>query len=176
MNPLLRATGLKLLIVEVVDPLRRQISERLRTERRKVFEAAGQSEAKEIIQRNNIDVVLLGLGGLQQERLAMLGWIKRARPFTEVILLTSSDDHSLYASMQAMKLGAFDDLLIPLDMGVLLARIEEAHKRKKERVLEKRSLIRMKREAASASLAAEKRGGGSRGGRARDAMPGKKEV
>jgi len=47
-------------------------------------------------------------------------------------------------------MGAFDDLLVPLDISALRKRIQEAYKRKKERVKAKRSTIRKGRESCLA--------------------------
>jgi DNA-binding NtrC family response regulator len=56
------------------------------------------------------------------------------RPFAEVILLTAAEDHSFEGAIKAMQLGAFDDLLLPIDIHVLMSRIREAFKRKKVRM------------------------------------------
>ena len=44
--------------------------------------------------------------------------------------------------IQAMQLGAFDDLLVPLDLQALHNRIGDAYQRKKQRVKADRSMIR----------------------------------
>ena len=87
--------GARLLIIEMDDLFRRNISERLRMENHQVFDVSGENEAKRIIQRMDVDVVLLGLAGLKKRGLALLREIKRLRPHTEVILLTPSEDLSL---------------------------------------------------------------------------------
>ena len=127
--------GAKLLIIEMDDHFRRNISERLRMENHQIFDVSEENEAKRIIQRMDMDVVLLGLGGLKKRGLALLREIKRLRPHTEVILLTPSEDLSLSLSIEGMKAGAFDDLLVPFDMETLLERVREAYAqrvRKKE--------------------------------------------
>ena len=52
--------------------------------------------------------------------------------------------------IQAMELGAFDDLLVPLDINALHNRIQEAYARKKAIVKARRSMIREKRETRNA--------------------------
>jgi DNA-binding NtrC family response regulator len=50
-------------------------------------------------------------------------------------------------AIPAMELGAFDDLLVSLDINALHNRIQEAYQRKQERVKAKRSQIREDRES-----------------------------
>jgi DNA-binding NtrC family response regulator len=134
--------ALKLLIIHSDDLFRRNLSERMRLEGTQVTEASPEAEASDIIQRNNFDVVLLGVAGPRQNSLSLLKMIKEIQPYTEVILLTALEEHSLYGSIQAMQLGAFDDLLVPLDIHALHNRIQDACKRKNERMKGKRSAIR----------------------------------
>jgi DNA-binding NtrC family response regulator len=133
--------ALKLLIIHADDLFRRNLMERMLLEGFTVFEASPEAEAVDIFGKSNFDVVLLGAVGTHPKRLELLKSIKDIRPFTEVILLTAMEDHSLYASIQAMQSGAFDDLLVPLDIKALLSRIQEAYKRKKEKVKARRSTI-----------------------------------
>ena len=123
----------QVLIVEADEAFRRNITERLRREGAVVFEAGNEPEARDIAQRHNIDVVLLGGKGMMQSGLPLLRFIKETRPLMEVILMTSSECHSLYVSIEAMKLGAFDDILIPCDIKTLLDRIHAASRHKKEK-------------------------------------------
>ena len=134
--------GARLLIIEMDDLFRRNISERLRMENQQVFDVSGENEAKRIIQRMDMDVVLLGLGGLKKRGLALLREIKRLRPHTEVILLTPSEDLSLSLSIEGMKAGAFDDLLVPFDMETLLERVREAYAQRTRKKVERKPLHR----------------------------------
>jgi DNA-binding NtrC family response regulator len=135
---LLLPMALKLLIIHTDNDFCKRLSGRMRLESYLVLEAT-PGEAGDILERSNFDVVLLGMAGIHQGSLLLLKAIKEIRPYTEVILLTPIEDHSLYASMQAMQLGAFDDLLVPLDIRALHNRIQEAYRSKKERVKAKRS-------------------------------------
>jgi DNA-binding NtrC family response regulator len=119
--------------VETDESFRRLISDRLRLEGYEVHEACRESEAHRMLLRKDLDVVLLGFTGDKQPALGLLRAIKETQPLVEVILLRSSEDHSLAASIQGMKLGAFDELLIPLDMETLVRRIQEACRRKGQR-------------------------------------------
>lgn len=138
--------ALKLLLILADNDFRRHLVERMRLENYLVIEATPDGEAAEMVQRINFDVVLLGATGTHQGCLSLLKVIKEIRPFTEVILLTPLEEHSLYGSMQAMQLGAFDDLLIPLDVPALHRRIQEAYRSKRARVKAERSKAGAKRQ------------------------------
>lgn len=125
---------LKLLITHADAIFRKHLSERLGAENLRVFEASQATEAIDILQRENIDVVLLGIGGPHENRLSLLKMIKGIKPYIEVILLTEAEEHSFKGAIEAMRMGAFDDLLLPVDIQTLLVRIREAFKRKKERM------------------------------------------
>lgn len=112
-----------LLIVEIDNAFRRHLAERLRMENFKIQEACQEGEALQILQRKNIDVVLLGMREFKQGGLILLKSIKERRPFVEVILMTPADSASLFVSIEAMKLGAFDELQIPFEMKTLIERI-----------------------------------------------------
>ncbi len=116
----------KLLIVYADASFRKYLGERMRIEKYAVSEASSEEEARKMIQQSDYNVVLLGLTGRHIEGLSLLGSIKEMRPNTEVILMTELDEHSLYYSIQAMQMGAFDDLLVPVDINALLDRVREA--------------------------------------------------
>jgi DNA-binding NtrC family response regulator len=122
-----------LLIIEIDDAFRRHLVERLRMENFRVYEACQEAEALQVLQPKNIDVVLLGMREFKQGGLTLLKSIKEMRPFTEVILMTTAEASSLFASIQAMKLGAFDELHIPFDMKTLIERITAARQQKHNR-------------------------------------------
>jgi DNA-binding NtrC family response regulator len=126
--------GMKLLIIHPDDSFRSCLVERMRLENQRVLEASIEAEASDIIQRESLDVVLLGATGSQQDRLSFLKMIRNVQPFAEVILLTAAEDHSFEGAIKAMQLGAFDDLLLPIDIHELMSRIREAFKLKKARL------------------------------------------
>lgn len=125
-----RSTGIRVLVIETDEVYRRHLAERIRLEGYKVYEACREAEAQGVIDKKNIDVVLLGFAGDKQRGLALLRSIKQLHPCLEVILLTFADDHSLAASIEGMKLGAFDELLVPFNIDTLLRRVQEACQRK----------------------------------------------
>jgi DNA-binding response OmpR family regulator len=137
--------GAKVLVIETDESFRKLISERLRLERYRVYEACQETEARNMVLRKDFDAVLLGFTGDRQLALAFLRTIKETRPLVEVILLSSSEDHSLAASIEGMKLGAFDEILVPFDVETLLRRIQEACRRKWQRELAAKRALRAQR-------------------------------
>lgn len=72
-------------------------------------------------------VIVLGLSGF---KVAALSFLKKARencPDCKVIVINRSNDVSL--SMQAMQLGAFDEVTAPVDMETLVAKLDMALER-----------------------------------------------
>ncbi|MBW1997466.1 MAG: response regulator [Deltaproteobacteria bacterium] len=129
-----------LLIIETENLLRRSLCERLRLQACKILVAETPSEAKRILGRCNVDVVLLGLRGPGRQAMDLLRRIKKTRPLAEVILLNGSQDLSL--SIEGMKLGAFDDFLLPLNLDSLVERIREACLQKRAKEKARKSLPR----------------------------------
>jgi DNA-binding NtrC family response regulator len=125
--------GMKLLILHPDDLFRSRLAERIRSENYKVFESSLEAEATEMIQQEKLDVILLGAAGANTNRLSFLKMIRKMQPFAEVILLTSAEEYSFDAAIKAMQLGAFDDLLLPIDIQVMICRIKDAFKRKREK-------------------------------------------
>jgi DNA-binding NtrC family response regulator len=118
----------KLLLVETDHPFRHSLSRHLAEEGFTIFTAERPAEVKRLIKKQKIDVALLDLSGLKLEGVELLKQIKRLHPLTEVITLSTGDDMAL--AMDAMKLGAFDDLLIPVDIKNLVERVQSAKARK----------------------------------------------
>jgi DNA-binding NtrC family response regulator len=132
--------ALRLLIIHPDDGFRRHLTERMRFDKGRMLEASTAAEASELILRRHFDVILIGVTGSRQDSFALLSMIKDLRPLTEVILLSPLEDHTLNGSIQAMQLGAFDDLPVPLDIHTLKNRIAGAYQRKTDREKIKRSI------------------------------------
>lgn len=157
-----RSAGIKILVIETDEGYRRHLAERIRVEGYKVYEACREDEAERLIVRKHVDVVLLGFAGDKQRGLALLRRIRLLQSCPEVILLTFADEHSLAASIEGMKLGAFDEILVPFNVDTLFKRILEAGARKEKC-------------GATDSGETEGRGGaGERPGREAPKPPGKK--
>ena len=122
--------ALNLLIIEGDDFFRKNLVQRLTDERWRIVFAEKKSEAIKMSKRKNIDVVLLGLKGLKKEGLMLLNDIKNTRSLIEVITINTSDQ--IILSIESMKMGAFDDFIVPFDIESLTQRIWEAHQKKKD--------------------------------------------
>jgi len=134
---------IRVLIIDTDENFCRNVSQRLLIEKYRVFVTVDVVEAKKIVQREKIDVVLLGLKGLKQRGLSLLTSIKRMRPSTEVILMLPAGHLSL--SIEGMRLGAFDDLLMPFDIETLLSRIKAADQHKQNQKKVKKSHLHQRR-------------------------------
>jgi DNA-binding response OmpR family regulator len=76
-------------------------------------------------------VILLDLQISDKSGLDLLSRIKTIDSTIEVILLT--ENGSLEVGITGMELGAFDAMIKPIDLVLLVERISEAHKKKKGR-------------------------------------------
>ncbi|MCF8050133.1 MAG: response regulator [Desulfobacterales bacterium] len=81
-----------------------------------------------IVAAEDIDVILLGIDGLGRKGLDLIRPIQRLSPKTEIITVNNADQMDL--AIEGMKMGAFDDFMVPLDIDLLASRIQEAKKRR----------------------------------------------
>jgi len=127
--------------------------ERLGREGFHVVKAEGdcRPDIKKIIKKNKIDVVVIDLTELKREGLMILETIHASRAKAEVILMNSPEQLSL--SIEGMKLGAFNDYHLPLDMDMFLSGIREAADRKRHR--ERKTLLRRYQDVMAAVTFAE---------------------
>ncbi len=118
----------KILIVDT-DPLTRSSLASWLTRRGCAVDTADHRiEALKLVQGHEVDVILLELGGRGEESLLALKSLKKASPTTEIILLTGPEDIGI--SIKGMKLGAFDDLLVPVNGELLLSRVQAAFEKR----------------------------------------------
>jgi len=94
-----------------------------------------------------IEVVILDVKMPEMDGLETLARIKEDHPLIEVIMLTGHA--TVESAIEGMKRGAFDYLMKPCEIDVLLAKLNEAAEKKREhedRILEARaSLISLRR-------------------------------
>ncbi|QCQ21530.1 response regulator [Desulfoglaeba alkanexedens] len=112
----------KLVLYEEDGPFRMNLANYLRRNGLQVTEADNALEALDAA--GDAQVVLIGLKEDGAEGLALLERIKERRPRAAVILLVPSGQAAL--SIEGMKRGAFDDLMIPFDLSLLLRKVIEA--------------------------------------------------
>ena len=89
-----------------------------------VYIADHMEQVRELLAGTPVQLVVLGLGGLKREGIAILGMIRRHYPGIRVITINSGDQFEL--SLKGMRLGAFDDFLIPFDLDALMACVQRA--------------------------------------------------
>jgi signal transduction histidine kinase/CheY-like chemotaxis protein len=121
-------------VVLVVDPETAFVDAlRKRLGRRNVEVLAATSGEEALAQlehRRRIDVVLLDMQMSGADGLEILQGIKRIRPLVEVLLVSSHT--TVESAIEGLKQGAFDYLLKPCDLSLLLTKIEQARARKDE--------------------------------------------
>lgn len=145
--------NLKLLLVENGIYFQQILGNRFEREGFDLFFARRLAEAKKVISRKKIDVTLLDLSVLKVEGLRIIKAIKHVNPLTEIITINNSELFGL--SIDAMKLGAFDDFLIPLDINALIGRIKAAGSQKKENERQHRTVFQAYSDVMMAAAFAE---------------------
>ncbi|NIO27730.1 MAG: response regulator [Candidatus Latescibacteria bacterium] len=110
---------------------RRSLSSHLQKKGCFVIETEQPTGTLQALREREVDVVLMSLTTTKEESTITLLRIKEIRPTSEIILMTSPMEIAL--SIQCMKLGAFDDLLVPIDLNTLLSRIRAACEKKQEK-------------------------------------------
>lgn len=91
------------------------------------FAAVGINNREEVLESLTAvrpEVAILGVKAGERRGLELLSMIKSADPSIEVILLTGKG--GTIAGMGGMERGAFDVLVHPIELGVLIERIREA--------------------------------------------------
>jgi len=98
------------------------------------FEALGVLEEDRSVEVVILDVKMPGMDGIET-----LGEIRKKFPLVEVIMLTGHA--TVETGIEGMKLGAFDYLMKPCDMDVLIDKLKEAVAKKRkheEKIIEAR--------------------------------------
>ena len=117
--------AVRILIAEEDDGLRETLASRLRRRGADVQQASDTATAAEIVNRDKIDVAVIGLVGFHRDGLELLKMCRAIEPPAEVILLVGKDQGSL--AIQGMKLGAFRDAQLPIHVESLHRIIQEAY-------------------------------------------------
>ncbi|RJR34787.1 MAG: response regulator [Desulfobacteraceae bacterium] len=90
---------------------------------------SGTEALKELDKRPSIEVVILDVKMPEMDGIDTLREIKRKHPLVEVIMLTGHA--TIESAIEGMKLGAFDYLMKPSDMDLLLVKVQQAASRKR---------------------------------------------
>ncbi|MCG6973005.1 MAG: response regulator [Desulfobacterales bacterium] len=131
--------GASILIIEGDNLLQQHLARHFEIKNWRMFNAMKTKDIKRMFKKHGIDVVLLSLNDLKKEGLVLIRMIKKMRPPVQIITVNSPDQISL--SIEGMKLGAFDDFLMPLDLDSLILRIRDACQAKKNIEIIKPSLL-----------------------------------
>jgi len=120
--------AISVLLVDDEEAFVQTLAKRLTLRRFNVYTATRKNRVFETLSGNLIDVVLLDVRMPDLDGIEATKDIKAAYPLIEVILLTGHA--SMEASLDGMKLGAFDYLLKPVNIDELVYKIEDAHRKK----------------------------------------------
>ncbi len=120
--------AISVLLVDDEESFVETLAKRLTLRRFDIFTATQADQAFAALNENPIDVVLLDVRMPDLDGIAATKTIKGSHPLVEVILLTGHA--STEASLEGMKMGAFDYLLKPVNIDELVYKIEDAHRKK----------------------------------------------
>jgi len=120
--------AISVLLVDDEETFVETLAKRLTLRRFDVFKATRADRAFATLKENPIDVVLLDVRMPDLDGIEATKTIKGSHPLVEVILLTGHA--SMEASLEGMKMGAFDYLLKPVNIDELVYKIEDAHRKK----------------------------------------------
>jgi DNA-binding NtrC family response regulator len=116
----------RILIVDDEERFRLTLSKRLAERGLEVGATVGTGmEALQEISRKGYDVVLLDVKMPGMDGIQTLGEIKKINPHIEAILLTGHA--SVDSAVDGMRLGAYDYLMKPCDIEVLMEKINGAY-------------------------------------------------
>lgn len=113
-----------ILIAEDEQVLRESLAGLLEPEGFEVLQAENGRRAHEIILKQPVDLVLSDVRMPEMDGVTLLGHIKRAAPQTPVIMMTAYG--TVNSAVEAMKAGAWDYLLKPVQFDDLLLKIQRA--------------------------------------------------
>jgi DNA-binding NtrC family response regulator len=136
--------AISVLLVDDEETFVQTLAKRLTLRRFDVHTATRAEKAFATLAGRQIDVVVLDVRMPDLDGIEATRKIKANYPLVEVVLLTGHA--SVEASLEGMKLGAFDYLLKPVNIDELVYKIEDAH-RKKELQEEKIRRLAEKAEA-----------------------------
>jgi len=95
----------------------------------KILSTIRGKEALEIIEKENVDVVILDIGLPDINGIDILRYIKKLDKDIDVIMVTAEKDPDTV--QKAMKLGACDYITKPFDVDELLASVKKAAEKKR---------------------------------------------
>jgi DNA-binding NtrC family response regulator len=119
------------LLVDDEAPFVDTMTKRLAKRKLTVFKSYSGEEALETLKENSqIDLVILDVKMPGMDGIETLKEIRKEFPLVEVIMLTGHA--TVETSIEGMRLGAFDYLMKPCDMDVLIEKVNAATKKKRD--------------------------------------------
>ena len=142
-------TPTNVLVVDDEKALVQVIVDSLVEIKENAYGAFSGEECLEVLQKTNIDVIILDIKMPGMDGMETLLAVKKKFPLVEVIMLTGHG--TIETSVEGMKLGAFDYILKPADFDELVEKIRAARKKKGEheeriRIAEARALLTKSRQ------------------------------
>lgn len=119
---------MKVLLVDDEKEFAETLAERMKLRGTDVSVCTSSSDVLKMVEETVYDVVVLDLKMPGMDGIEVLSALKEKFPEIQIILLTGHA--TLDKSMEALKLGAFDFLEKPVDIGVLSESIKDARTRK----------------------------------------------
>ena len=117
---------LNVLLIVHEEQFKHKIATYLSAEGFHVFEPDNEGEVADIFSsRVKIHVAIVDIQVEERKGLRWVEYIKHNHKTTEVIMLNNQEQ--IASSIQGMRLGAFDDIMVPFDMKLLKEKINMAH-------------------------------------------------
>ncbi len=130
----------KILLVDDEVPFVEAMSRRLKKREIDILTAFSGTEALDILESDgSVEAVILDVKMPGMDGIETLGEIRKRFPLVEVIMLTGHA--TIETGIEGMKLGAFDYLMKPCDMELLMNKLKEAVAKKRkheEKIIEAR--------------------------------------
>lgn len=121
----------KVMLVDDEVPFVETMTKRLTKRDLEVKTAFSGKEALEALSKDQaIEVVILDVKMPGMDGIDTLREIKRMFPLVEVVMLTGHA--TVESAIEGMKLGAFDYLMKPCDMEILMGKVQEAAAKKRQ--------------------------------------------
>jgi DNA-binding NtrC family response regulator len=120
--------NIRLLLVDDEEDFRTTLANRMKKRNIDVTDAASGEEAVGIAGRKPFDVAIVDIKMPGMDGIETLKRIKKIDPLLEVILLTGHA--SVEAGIEGIRAGAYDYVIKPCTVGDLLAKVEDACRRR----------------------------------------------
>ena len=125
--------GIKILLVDDEKYYLQSLTKRLKRRKQYVKTAESGPEALAQMENELFDVVICDVKMPEMNGIEVLQEIKRRFPDTEVIMLTGHA--TIESGLEGVRFGAFDYLMKPTDIEIIMAKLEAAYENKTKRDL-----------------------------------------